>query len=671
MTTSGPSRAIRLFGTEEPVPETPTLRAGPLEASLDAGNLRHVKLAGREAIRAISYIVRDKNWGTYNPRISNLRIEQDADGFRVTYDAVCEDAQQSFAYSARIEADRHGNLSFTADGEARTDFLTNRTGFVVLHGVEGVSGAPVEVEHVDGTIEKSRFPELIDPMCPFKDIRALTHEVFPGARVTCRMEGDTFEMEDQRNWTDASYKTYVRPLALPWPYTIKKGDRFTQKVTLTVEGRLPAGGGAAAAGPVTVTVGTDEVATMPAVGLAVPAEHVAAALERTSLLRPAAPAFLVGAFDARQGHDAGLLRAYGELARALGAELVLEAVLPCVDAEGRPTDDLATLRRDLDHVRRAVGQSGVKLGRIAVSPACDLKCTLPGSIWPKAPAWADLIAATRAAFPDIAVGGGMFSYFTELNRKRPPVGLLDFIVHTTCPLVHAGDDLSLTEGLESLPYVFRSTQAFAGGKPYWLFPTAISMRANPYGAAPAENPDQGRVAMARVDPRERGLIGAAWYAGYLAHAARAGLAAVTLAAVTGPSGIVHTPQDHPQPWFDDHPDAVLRPSYHVLRGATVLRGGAVLGTESSAPRDVQVLAVRSRTGVTLWLANLTGAQQEVRLAGDDVAGTGTLALLDEGSFEAACRDPDALDRIARPASTEALTLPAYAVARLVLAGRAG
>ena len=37
------------------------------------------------------------------------------------------------------------------------------------------------------------------------------------------MEGDTFEMEDQRNWTDASYKTYVRPLALPWPYTLAGG----------------------------------------------------------------------------------------------------------------------------------------------------------------------------------------------------------------------------------------------------------------------------------------------------------------------------------------------------------------------------------------------------------------------------------------------------------------
>ena len=37
------------------------------------------------------------------------------------------------------------------------------------------------------------------------------------------MEGDTFEMEDQRNWSDASYKTYVRPLALPWPYVLPAG----------------------------------------------------------------------------------------------------------------------------------------------------------------------------------------------------------------------------------------------------------------------------------------------------------------------------------------------------------------------------------------------------------------------------------------------------------------
>lgn len=645
------SRAMILFGTEELVPETPLLHAGPLQCSLDAGNLRHIRLHGVEAIRAVSFIVRDRNWGTYNPEITNLRVVQDAGGFRVTYDAVCRDARQAFAYRARIEADSAGNLSFAADGEALTDFVTNRTGFVVLHPVEGVSGAPVEVERIDGSVEQSRFSELIDPACPFLDIRALTHEPLRGVRVACRMEGDTFEMEDQRNWMDASYKTYVRPLALPWPYTIAKGGKLVQRVSLTVTGApaKPVAAGTDAA--VTVAIDDREVARMPAVGLAVPADHAEAALGLAlglvEPLRALGPAHLVCAFDARQGHDAGLAQIYGDLARSLGAELVLEVVLPCVDDEGKPSRDLGVLRRDLKHVKGQFERVGVRPERVAVSPAVDLKCTLPGSIWPEAPPWADLIAATRAAFPGIPVGGGMFSYFTELNRKRPPAALLDFICHTTCPLVHAGDDLSLTEGLEALPHIFATTRSFAGGKPYWLFPTAIAMRQNPYGAAPAENPHGGRVAMANADPRERGLIGAAWYAGYLAHAARAGLDAVTLGAVAGPSGI--------------GADGAVTPSYHVLRRQAALRGAAVLDAQSSRPRDVQVLAARTTAGHELWLTNLTGTPQRVSLP---VEGAAALWTIDAATMEALTTDPTGAGQQARQVTSASVELDAYAVARV-------
>ncbi len=647
--TMSPSRAIKLFGTEEPVPETPLLRAGPLEASFDAGNLRHIKLGGREAIRAISYIVRDRNWGTYNPEISNLKIDQGAAGFRVSYDAVCRDDTQSFVYRAVIAADERGNLSFTADGEAQTDFTTNRTGFVVLHPIDGVSGAAVEVLHVDGTVERSRFPDLIDPTCPFQDIRALTHEVLPGVRVACRMEGDTFEMEDQRNWMDASYKTYVRPLALPWPYTIERGQRFTQSVSLAVEGALPSPS-ASGSVPVIVAVGNATEARMPAIGLALPAEHVKAALAQAELLRTASPAFLVAEFDARKGHATALVQDYGEIARCVGAELVLEVVLPCLDDAGQPTEDPDVLCKDLQYVQAQIERSGVRPARVAVSLACDLKCTLPGSVWPKAPAWEELAAAAKAAFPGLPVGGGMFSYFTELNRKRPPVGHFDFICHTTCPLVHAGDDLSLTEGLEALPYILASTGAFAGGAPYWLFPTTIAMRQNPYGAAPAENPNGGRVAMARVDPREHALIGAAWYAGYLARVAAGGMAGVTLAAAAGPSGIVAADGGR------------VHPSYHVIRGHAALAGGLVMAATSSVPRNVQALAVQTGTDLHLWLTNLTGESQDVRLEG--VAPGATVRLLDEASVEALADDLDRAGDKGRPLVGSSIVLPAYAVASL-------
>ena len=113
-----PSRSIKLFGTEEPVGELIPLRAGPLQASLDAGNLRYITVGGREALRAVAFLVRDRNWGTYNPAIADLAVDQGADSFTVTYEAVCSDADQSFGYRARIEGRADGSLSFEADGEA-------------------------------------------------------------------------------------------------------------------------------------------------------------------------------------------------------------------------------------------------------------------------------------------------------------------------------------------------------------------------------------------------------------------------------------------------------------------------------------------------------------------------------------------------------------------------
>ncbi len=655
------SRSIILFGTEEPVEAPQVVRAGPLEAVLESGNLRYIRIGGKEALRGVAFIVRNRHWGTYNPDIKNLVLDQQDDRFTVTYEALCHDDAQSLRYIARIEGRPDGSLLFHADGEALTDFVTCRTGFVVLHALDGVVGAPVTVEHTTGQIVESVFPELVDPACPFQDIRALTHEISPGVRVACRMEGDAFEMEDHRNWMDASYKTYVRPLALPWPYTIDKGSTFQQSVGLTIEGSPAAGAAAGAHDAIDVSIGEKTGNRMPRIGLAVPAEHAAAALDHADLIRQASPAHLVCNFDLRQGHDAGHLKQFGALREATGSELVLEAIVPCLDETGAYSDDANIMRRDIDRIAAAVGESGVAFPKVAVSPSCDLKSTPPGSVYPDSPEWADLYAAARNSFSNSELGGGMFSYFTEINRKRPPTDLIDFICHSGCPTVHAADDVSVTETLEALPSIFRSVRAFGGGKPYWIFPTAVSMRANPYADQPAENPDNIRQAMNRVDPRDRGLLGAAWYAGYIAHAARAGVDAVTIASVAGPSAIIYTRQDHEQPWFDGADVPVLA-KYHVLAGHMALQGD-VLAADSSDARSVQALAVSGASGLTVWVSNLTGETQTVSLSG--VPGGGQVTMLNAERFEAACSDPAWLSSAgSSQLNSSSLDLDAYAVARI-------
>ncbi|WP_334175580.1 hypothetical protein [Pseudoxanthobacter sp.] len=640
---SAPSLAIRLFGTDEPVTPPRRLVAGRLTAELDGGNLRHIRYGGIEIIRAVSFIVRDRNWGTYNPQISDFALEETERGFRIAYDAVAADSEQRLACRATIEASADGWLRFSGAARAETDFCTNRTGFVVLHALENVAGHPVTIEHTDGRVVEGTFPALIDPVQPMMDLRALTHAPAPGLKVTCRMEGDAFEMEDQRNWTDASFKTYVRPLARPWPYTIAAGERLAQTVTLQVTGSAPA---AAAAGPARIATGAAE-GTVPRLGLGLDPDDCAATQAHSAALAGVGAGIVTCHYDPRRGHDGETLRQLAETARGLGAEPWLEAVIASV---GDYAAEIAALGR-------TVAALGSPFATVLVSPAADLKCTLPGSPWPPAPPPAAFFAAARAAFAPARPGGGMFSYFTELNRKRPPAEAPDLVSYTTTATLHAGDDHSILEGLESLPAMAASTRAIAGGRPFSVGPGAIGMRANPYGAAPMPNPHNIRQAMNRNDPRHRGLLGAAWALGFFARFAAGGAESVVLGGATGPFGLLHTPQDWPQPWFDEAGGGFF-PMFHVLKGLAALQGAPRLAV--SVPDFIEAIAAEAGGRRVLWLANRRGSPAQVAIEGP----VADVAVLDDAAFAAAARDAGAIETLTQPRSHGTLALGPYAIARV-------
>jgi D-apionolactonase len=642
-----PSPAVMLTGTDQEVEPPRLLAAGKLTAELEAGNLRYIRYDGIEMIRAVSFIVRDKNWGTYNPEISNLQVTADGDRFTVTYDAVTRDAKQQFRYSAVITGESAGKLDFTAKGQAVTDFLTARTGFVVLHPINGVAGAPARIETVDGKVADTRFPELIDPVQPMMNLRAITHSFAPGATVECRMEGDTFEMEDQRNWTDASYKTYVRPLALPWPYTLAKGTTVEQAVRLSVAGRPAASASARTA--VSVRIGKDH-GPVPALGAGLAPEDIAGVNDNRAVLAKLGLSYLVCHHDSRKGHDAASLADAAVTARELRATPWLEAVIGSVEGYEEEIASLAA----------AASKLGNPFPVVLLSPAPDLKCVLPGSPWPPCPPAREFFETARRHFPKARIGGGMFSFFTELNRKRPPLDRLDFVSFTTSALVHAGDDRSVTEGLEALPHIARSVRSFIAGKPYVVGPSAIAMRDNPYGAAVADNPQDIRQAMNRNDPRQRSLLGAAWNLAYFAHFAYGCAAAIALGGLAGPFGVVHSRADWPQAWYDE--GGGLYPAYHILRGLGALGRATLRQTEITAPRHVQALAAGNGDATTLWLANLTAEPQRVALEG--IAG-GRIARLNSQSFMKAADDPDALTKPSDKRDSGAIELGPYEVVHIV------
>ena len=642
------SDSIRLYGTNEPVEPPRILQAGPLTVEFEAGNLRYIRYRGHEMIRAVSFVVRDKNWGTYAPQLTNPDFHEEADSFRISYEASVGGDEQAFRYSAEITGESNGSLSFSGKGTASSDFLTNRTGFVVLHPIEGVAGAACTIEHVDGTIEETRFPLLIDPVQPMSALRAITHEFLPGLKVTCRMEGDTFEMEDQRNWTDASYKTYVRPLALPWPYVIAKGNAVDQRITLTLSGSVAELESVDSHAKLTISERRTE-RSMPRLGFGLDPKHIVAAEQSLNVLREAAPSHIVCYHDPRLGHSETDLRRMAALGKAIGADLWLEYVIPTVD----------NFEQDLQRLGRTLIELGKPFAAVMISPAPDLKCTLPGSPWPPCPPLDACYRAARAALPDVRLGGGMFSFFTELNRKRPPVDLLDFVTFTTVAIFHAGDDRSAMESLESLPYLAQSVKAFIAGKPYHVGPSSIGLRMNPYGEAPMANPQNIRQAMNGMDPRQRGLFAAAWSLGFVARFARGGAEAIALGGGVGEFGIAYAKMDYPQPYFDEK--GGVYPAYHVFKGLAALAGQPLIDLVISKPCEIQAIAAERDGGIELWIANPTSRMKTVELATDF---KGSAAVLTASEFELSAQDVSAMNSLEREFADKQLTLPPYAVARL-------
>ena len=190
----------------------------------------------------------------------------------------------------------------TVEFRPETEFRTNRTGFVALHAIEGVAGEACAITHSDGTVEETEFPGLIMPLQPFFDISAMRHQVSPGVWLACRFEGaDPWETEDQRNWTDASYKTYYRPLALPYPYPLAAGETLRQTATLTVEGGSAVVATAAGGddGAVQIAVGGETGQHMPEIGLGVAASERDRLDHGLDLLRALGPGHLVCECDPR------------------------------------------------------------------------------------------------------------------------------------------------------------------------------------------------------------------------------------------------------------------------------------------------------------------------------------------------------------------------------------
>ena len=585
------------YGRDEPPPRRTLLRAGPLSALWEGGDLRGVRLGDVEILRRVYVSARDENWDTIPARLTNVSTDVRNDRFAITYDAENSSRNLELQWHAAITGEPDGTITLSMDGQAMRDFSYCRIGFCLLHPLaeycgQAYTGISPEVL-VSGNLPTWIAPQRYEAgfyLPLFPSVSSFTVSLKNGIEVKFDFEGDLFEMEDQRNWTDGSFKTYCTPLSLGYPFQAHSGQSFKQKVTVTVQG-CPAQG-TLKSSTVRLHVGPSLRRLLPQIGLGVASHEEALSSHDAELLgRLRLDHLRADLHLAKEAVDRQLARAERECSLLnCGLELALFV-----------TDDAdRQLHRLASHLPLAVPVSRVLVFH-------DMEPTTAAK-------WVEIArGALLPSIPNVPICGGTNLNFAEINRLRPDISELDGVAYAINPQVHSFDERSLVENLEGQRDTVISARAFCGKQPIVISPITLKPRFNPDAIGPEPPPLPGELPSA-VDARQMSLFAAAWTVGSLKQLAEAGASSLTFYETTGWRGLKETDRGCPLPSvFHSFPGMVF-PVYHVFADVADLKDGEVISCDSSDPLKIQALAVQTGEGLHILVANLTDETQECAIA---------------------------------------------------------
>ncbi|MEM1135614.1 MAG: hypothetical protein AAGI07_07220, partial [Bacteroidota bacterium] len=222
------------YGSNEKLPEHQKLQAGNIQLMYGEGSIRYLKVGSIELLRMIYFAVRDHNWDTIPAKVVNEHIEVKENAFEINFCCLCKKDDIDFKWDCKISGNERNEIIFEIKGRAESTFKKNRVGFCVLHPVDECAGKRCKIIDVYGKLVYKDFPQFISPHQPMMYINQMEWHPDEDITASLKFEGDIFEMEDQRNWTDDSYKTYCTPLGLPFPITLEAGEEVNQTITLKV-----------------------------------------------------------------------------------------------------------------------------------------------------------------------------------------------------------------------------------------------------------------------------------------------------------------------------------------------------------------------------------------------------------------------------------------------------
>ena len=476
-------------------------RSGRWRLELRDDELADIRFDDSVTIRSIRGVARDRDWGTIPPVVTGVGAGPE----RLTVDVTLLGRDADLAARLVVEA-RGDELEVRWECTAHADFLRNRLGLVVLHPPR-LAGEELLITHPGGDVETTAYPQHIGAHQPAFEIERLSWRA-GGVATSVEFGGDVFEMEDQRNWTDASFKTYSTPLSLPFPVRVAAGETVAQSVRLACAADAPA--------PEAHTADRVELV---AAGRPFPAVGVSASTGPAVPPPVAVGGFLLVELPAHTAAWRAVLERAAAEAGALPLDVRIVGATPAV----------------LEEVLDAIAP--LNLLRVGVFTA-----DTHGS---EAGIWDALVAGLERRGLAAPTVGGTRAHFAELNRTlhRLPSTIPAQTVSIT-PQMHATGREQIVESIAMQRLVAQNAVRITG-TPVHIGPVTLRSRFNAVATTPT--PDAGitdlrggygaAVNPDATDPRQSSPAVLAWTVASAAALAVDGVESVTWFEASGPRGL--------------------------------------------------------------------------------------------------------------------------------------
>ena len=620
------SKNIIYYGKDEQLAENIEIKSGPLNLIYEAGDLRYIKFNEIEIVRRVYVAVRDHNWNTVLPTISNVQINTRKNSFEITYNVENIQDDINFVWKAKIVGNSNGSISFKMDGEALSTFWRNRIGFCILLPMN-CAETKTQINHVDGTIEQSIFPKYIAPQLiiegrpspvePFSNMRALTLNMSPDLIVELNFDGDNFEMEDQRNWTDASFKIYSTPLRYPSPVEIKTGKKISQTFSLNLKKQSPILKSSQQENEINFTIERNKLISLPKIGLDESSHDYQLdqqEIKRLKALNLSHQRINLHLSD--PGYKAKLYRLC-EDANKLNLKLET-ALFLSKNAE----EELIEFTKLLEEIK----------------PPIETWLIFHEEEITTSKKWILLSKKYLNKYDNnIKIGSGTNVFFTDLNRSVTSTEIMDFVSYSINPQVHAFDNLSLIESLEAQGKTLESAKKLSKNIPIAVTPITFKMRFNPNANTLKEELKNDQLP-SQVDVRQMSLFGAGWTLGSLKYLCENSPQSLTYYETTGWRGVMETMHGSPVSKMFYSLKGGVFPMYHVFADVGEFAYGKIISTISSNPLKINGLALYKENKMRVIIANLNYDTQNIII--NNLSSSIYIRYLDENNFDQAIQSPE-------------------------------